>query len=838
MRDEDEFNAHLSQSNEYQARSKKSPWLGQTYQPYHQEYLPYAVLRFDHSEAFAGAVAGTAAKPIWAGQAIHWKFDVSRPSKLTVRIYVKKSHVSKQSDEICLGMVTLCPSFEDAKSPLGPQWLDIEKGTGRVCIEANYCRNLSPKTGTVEHVHFDGLRARHLGAVDAWRRADTQQLYALKTVKPAQSLRFDIDNPFIVPVRFASQSPAGLHVLLPFVTGGHLFYHLQRQQCFDTGRSRLYAGEILCALEHLHELDIIYHGLEPKHILLDSSGQIAIAHHHLHMSDTVDERNKSIGTGFYPAPEVLLGRGYFEQSDWWTLGAILHEMLTGLPPFYDEHIDEAHHRIVSEPLQLPESLSMSAKDIITRLLNRDPEQRLGKAGVAEIKFHPFFDDLNWDKLAQRAYEPSFKPTNVVTIFKDHRGAPFSETLKQFSGGLAFRRPENDTNKGTGFIAPAILGPAERLDRINVTLCKGEVTSDSDQASDAAIIAASIETVPEAVDEGDEWDLIWDNEEQAFFLSNGVTNAKQRVATRREYPKHEPKTIGRMILNSVPTAHDLQGHNQGTHAQKEDVLEAALNSGYTEVVRKLLDSHGGMDLNIHILRPWQTPLMWATDQENLDLVNIFLTYGADPSFTFASTECKAPIMIAAERKNRGIIEILVQKTTPVLCTRALGRVVDQEDVETAALLLANDVRCNFDESDVPAPYSGPDQRVCLIDNISYPQEFTPPLVRAVLVGNVDLVRLLLTNGADANAGFHDIPQELPGSRCGLEYKSPSMRCGRVVQLAMDLGRYGVVQLLLEYGADIGLGQPDWRYHDCAMIPRDVYLKVVASLRAEVTARMQE
>lgn len=170
-------------------------------------------------------------------------------------------------------------------------------------------------------------------------------------------------------------------------------------------------------------------------------------------------------------------------------------------------------------------------------------------------------------------------------------------------------------------------------------------------------------------------MIWDNEEQAFFLSNGVTSAKQRVATRREYPKHEPKTIGRMILNSVPAAHDLQGHNQGTHAQKEDVLEAALKSGYTEVVRKLLDIHGGMDLNIHILRPWQTPLMWATDQENLDLVNMFLTYGADPSFTFASTEYKAPIIIAAERNHRRIIGILVQKTTPVLCTRALGRVVD-------------------------------------------------------------------------------------------------------------------------------------------------------------------
>lgn len=64
------------------------------------------------------------------------------------------------------------------------------------------------------------------------------------------------------------------------------------------------------------------------------------------------------------------------------------------------------------------------------------------------------------------------------------------------------------------------------------------------------------------------------------------------------------------------------------------------------------------------------MMWATDQENLGLVNMFLAYGADPSFTFASTGYKAAITIAVEKKNREIVEMLVHKTTPVLCTRVL------------------------------------------------------------------------------------------------------------------------------------------------------------------------
>lgn len=119
----------------------------------------------------------------------------------------------------------------------------------------------------------------------------------------------------------------------------------------------------MCALDQLHELDIVYHGLELKHILLNSSGHIAIADHHLYVSDRKDEKSNSTGTALCPAPEVLLGQEYCEQSDWWILGTILHEMLTGIPPFYDQQVDESHRKIVSEPLQLPDSLPIFAKDL-------------------------------------------------------------------------------------------------------------------------------------------------------------------------------------------------------------------------------------------------------------------------------------------------------------------------------------------------------------------------------------------------------------------------------------------------------------------------------------------
>ena len=99
-------------------------------------------------------------------------------------------------------------------------------------------------------------------------------------------------------------------------------------------------------------------------------------------------------------------------------------MLTGLPPYYDENTNEMYRKILSEPLHFPgpEIVPPPAKDLLTRLLDRRPERRLGANGASEIKAHMFFDQIDWRKLLQRKYEPSFKP-NVVCI-SSHILPPF------------------------------------------------------------------------------------------------------------------------------------------------------------------------------------------------------------------------------------------------------------------------------------------------------------------------------------------------------------------------------------------------------------------------------
>jgi serum/glucocorticoid-regulated kinase 2 len=113
----------------------------------------------------------------------------------------------------------------------------------------------------------------------------------------------------------------------------------------------------------------------------------------------------------YQAPEVLLGMNHTKSADWYTLGELLYEMLTGLPPFHDEDEIVMRLKILNETLQFPdyETISPAAKDILTRLLDRNPQHRLGANGASEIKAHSFFHGINWKRLLQKQYEPLFKP---------------------------------------------------------------------------------------------------------------------------------------------------------------------------------------------------------------------------------------------------------------------------------------------------------------------------------------------------------------------------------------------------------------------------------------------
>lgn len=262
------------------------------------------------------------------------------------------------------------------------------------------------------------------GKVMQVMKKDTRQVYALKTLRKQhiisrmevthtlaeRTVLARINNPFIVPLKFSFQSPEKLYLVLSFINGGELFYHLQKSGKFDMDRSRFYIAELLTALESLHELNIIYRDLKPENILLDYQGHIALCDFglcKLNMTND-DKTNTFCGTPEYLAPELLLNQGYTRSVDWWTLGTLLYEMLTGLPPFYDDDVPTMYKKILQNPLKFPSFLDgTDAQDLLKKLLQKEPSKRLDDA--QQIKSHAFFKDIDWQKLLSKSYMPPFKP---------------------------------------------------------------------------------------------------------------------------------------------------------------------------------------------------------------------------------------------------------------------------------------------------------------------------------------------------------------------------------------------------------------------------------------------
>jgi protein-serine/threonine kinase len=222
-----------------------------------------------------------------------------------------------------------------------------------------------------------------------------------------------VNHPFIVDLRYAFQTPTKLYVVLEYCAGGELFFHLSRAGRFSEGRCKFYAGEILLALAYLHGQNIIYRDLKPENLLLDNDGHAKVTDFGLSKEGIADNISAKTlcGTPEYLAPEILNKAGHGKAVDWYSFGALIFEMLTGLPPFYTRDRDKLFERIKKGELTFPSYVSAQAKDILQGLMMKDPNKRLGGgAGDGEeVKNTAFFAHTNWLEVFERKIPPPFKP---------------------------------------------------------------------------------------------------------------------------------------------------------------------------------------------------------------------------------------------------------------------------------------------------------------------------------------------------------------------------------------------------------------------------------------------
>ncbi|KAJ3337899.1 hypothetical protein HDU93_000344 [Gonapodya sp. JEL0774] len=355
---------------------------------------------------------------------------------------------SRDREELFLGSARFSPPKMDGRTE--ERWIQLmgKDGTvgGDVKVVATF-RAAAPRPLGPED--FDLLKVigkGSFGKVLQVRKTDTARVYAMKILPKRdivdrkevahtlseRNVLIMASSPFLVGLKFSFQTPEKLYLVLDYMSGGELFYHLQREVVFREERARFYAAELVLAIEHLHNHDVVYRDLKPENILLDSTGHIALTDFGLCKENVGYDAvtNTFCGTAEYLAPEILTGQGYGKAVDWWSLGILFYEMTTGLPPFYSENTNVMYNKILHTQVQFPAGYSREAESLVRGLLDRDPKRRLGSPplGALAIKRHPFFRTIDWDRLLRKEVRPPHKPMVASETDTSNFDPQFTEAL--------------------------------------------------------------------------------------------------------------------------------------------------------------------------------------------------------------------------------------------------------------------------------------------------------------------------------------------------------------------------------------------------------------------------
>lgn len=279
------------------------------------------------------------------------------------------------------------------------------------------------KVGPKDFEVINQLGKGSFGYVYLVQKNDSKEMFAIKVLSKAvifqrkleryafteRNILMKIDHPFIVKLHYAFQTLEKLVLVLDYCPYGDLAMLLQREKILTEEVSRFYTCEILLALEELHLRNIIFRDLKPDNILIDYSGHLKLTDFGLSKENMAHGTlaRSFCGSAAYFAPEMVKREGHTKSIDWYVLGAILYEMLAGMPPYYSNKRVDLYRNIKNAKLEFKEYMSEEAKDLISKLLIRNPNKRLGsgKRDAEEIKDHRFFEGVNWDKVRNKEIGP-------------------------------------------------------------------------------------------------------------------------------------------------------------------------------------------------------------------------------------------------------------------------------------------------------------------------------------------------------------------------------------------------------------------------------------------------
>ena len=309
-----------------------------------------------------------------------------------------------------------------------------KKKTQQLLIDKNNTQNNEDKselsTIKLSYLDFDPLYligTGSLGKVILVLYKKNKNIYAMKELskskikinkqeehsKSERDLMIELTSPFIVNIKFAFQDETKLYIVSEFLQGGDMFYHMHHSTInFTESTVKFYIIELILAIEFLHENNVIYRDLKPENILMNSEGHIKISDFGLSkkLENQKDKAYTLCGTLQYLAPEILKNKGYDKSVDWWSLGCIYYEMLTGNLPFKTNG-NKINLDVFEEKIDFDENMNPLLINLISQLLNVNPKKRLGYGAqdAKKIKEHQYFNDVDWNKYLNKEIEPPFVP---------------------------------------------------------------------------------------------------------------------------------------------------------------------------------------------------------------------------------------------------------------------------------------------------------------------------------------------------------------------------------------------------------------------------------------------
>jgi serum/glucocorticoid-regulated kinase 2 len=276
------------------------------------------------------------------------------------------------------------------------------------------------------------LGSGSFGKVCKVRLKQTNEIFAMKILNKDfliknRLLKFAITecnilkqskSPFIIKLHYAFQTPENIYMVIDYCPGGDLSFQIQLN-LFEEEEAKFYIAELILAIEYLHNHNIIYRDLKPENILIASDGHIKLVDFGLARENVKDDVVKSFcGSPNYLSPEMVKHQGATKVTDIYGIGAVLYELVSGTTPFYGNDLRTLYNNIANKKLMFPEFFSDTLKDLLKKLLEKNPKKRIRV--IEDIKKHDFFKGIEWNELEFKRIVP---PLDLVKFKNMYEGKP-------------------------------------------------------------------------------------------------------------------------------------------------------------------------------------------------------------------------------------------------------------------------------------------------------------------------------------------------------------------------------------------------------------------------------